>query len=431
MLVPAPVPDISKPRAGETLDVTIVGGGMITADLLLPSVLHLQRTGAVREVAICALTRAPLDRLASDSELRAAFPDARFSTLPAKSAGGDVPQPGLFKSVIADMRPRNAVIVAVPDQAHYEVVTEALWRDQHVLCVKPLVQKHEHAMAIAHLGRERGLFVGVEYHKRFDRRALLAKREYAEGQFGEFVMGEARLHEPYYYRQSNFQNWFTREHADPFTYVGCHYVDLVGFITGLRPVAVSVDAVARKFPNGNEGLLWSSARVRYENDALLTVTNGLGYPDDAAGSNDQGLVMYCEGADRTGMIHHDDHERGVRYSYQQPSQGARYRYVSPDFFRLVTRQGNGYQPVGYGFDSVAAHLEAMRRIERESAGLDDAAALAQRRHVLKEFDDAGLLATPANSATNELVIEAARLSLSRNGANVQIVYGDHPHVAAA
>ena len=30
------------------------------------------------------------------------------------------------------------------------------------------------------------------------------------------------------------------ENADPFTYVGCHYVDLVYFITGLRPVEVSV-----------------------------------------------------------------------------------------------------------------------------------------------------------------------------------------------
>ena len=46
--------------------------------------------------------------------------------------------------------------------------------------------------------------------------------------------------EPYYYRHSNFQNWFTRENSDPFTYVGCHYVDLIYFITGLKPVEVSV-----------------------------------------------------------------------------------------------------------------------------------------------------------------------------------------------
>jgi hypothetical protein len=37
------------------LDVTIVGGGMITNDLLLPSLYHLQRTGAVGPIRICAL----------------------------------------------------------------------------------------------------------------------------------------------------------------------------------------------------------------------------------------------------------------------------------------------------------------------------------------------------------------------------------------
>jgi predicted dehydrogenase len=431
MLVPESVPDHSLSQAAEALDVTIVGGGMITADLLLPSVLHLQRLGAVGAIRVCALTRAPLDALESNPDLRAAFPDARVETYPRVALEGDAPQPALYKSVIAEMRPRQAVIAAIPDNLHYEVVTAALWQDQHVLCVKPLVQKHEHAVAIEHLGRERGLFVGVEYHKRFDRRALLAKREYEQGQFGEFVMGEARLHEPYFYRHSNFQNWFTRDHADPFTYVGCHYVDLVGFITGLKPVAVSVDGVARRFPNGNEGFLWSSARLRYENDALLTVTNGLGYPDEAAGSNDQGLIMYCEGADRTGMIHHDDHERGVRYSYLEPRGGARYRYVSPDFFRLVPWEGSGYRPVGYGFDSVAAHLGAMQTMERQAGGLDGPSGLAQRRHLLTEFDRAGILATPANSATNELVTEAARLSLSRRGATVNIVYGERPHVAAA
>jgi hypothetical protein len=30
--------------------------------------------------------------------------------------------------------------------------------------------------------------------------------------------------EPYFYRSSNFQNWFTCENFDPFVYVGCHHV---------------------------------------------------------------------------------------------------------------------------------------------------------------------------------------------------------------
>ena len=75
------------------------------------------------------------------------------------------------------MKPRQMVIVAMPDQLHYPVVMEALRNNQHILCVKPLVLKYEQAAEIEKIAYEKGLFVGVEYHKRFDRRSLMAKEE--------------------------------------------------------------------------------------------------------------------------------------------------------------------------------------------------------------------------------------------------------------
>jgi predicted dehydrogenase len=268
----------------------------------------------------------------------------------------------------------------------------------------------------------------VEYHKRFDRRSLLARRDYRAGRFGEFVMGEARLIEPYSYRSSNFQNWFTPEATDPFTYIGCHYVDLVCFITGLRPTEVSVAGVRRRFPNGKEGFLWSSGRVRWENGALLSVTNGLGYPDLAAGSNDQGLLMYCEGEGRSGMIRHDDQDRGVGYAYLDGigPGGSHFNYVSPDFFRLVPWEGEGMRPVGYGYESVEAIVDAVLRVERAAEGLSASAGLEARRRVCEEIDARGLLATPANSAVNEMVVEAARESILADGLSVRIIHGRDP-----
>jgi len=404
------------------LDILIIGGGMITNDQLLPSIYHLQRLGVVGEITICALNSAPLKALADNAELRAAFPGQKFTALPSLTTTPDKMFPDLFKDALAKLQPRQAVVVAVPDWFHYPIILEALRHDQHVLSVKPLVLEHRQDVEIERLALEKGLFVGVEYHKRFDRRALQAKRFYAEGRFGQFIMGEAKLHEPYYYRHSNFQNWFTCDKTDPFTYVGCHYVDLVYFITGLKPVAVSVDGVRGKFPNGKEAFLWSSGRVRYENGALLTVTDGLGYPDDAAGSNDQSMIMYCEGPNRSGMIHHDDHERGIRYAFLEPSGAARYRYVSPDYFRLVPWEGSGAKPVGYGYDSVAASLQTMQRIEATCN------SLAARQKMLREIDAAGIIATPANSFINELVVEAARQSILADGALVKIHYGKNPHV---
>ncbi|MDH7570460.1 MAG: Gfo/Idh/MocA family oxidoreductase, partial [Armatimonadota bacterium] len=219
----------------KAIDVTIVGGGMITNDLLLPAIYQLQRTGTVGHIHICALNTPPLKALKEDKTLREAFPGQDFTPHPALSEPEDRLFPELYKEVIAAMPPRQAVVVAVPDQFHYETVLTALTHNQHVLCVKPLVLKYQQTVEIEKLALEKGLFVGVEYHKRFDRRALIARRHYELGNFGEFVLGEARLIEPYYYRHSNFQNWFTVDKTDPFVYIGCHYVDLVYFITGIKP----------------------------------------------------------------------------------------------------------------------------------------------------------------------------------------------------
>jgi predicted dehydrogenase len=229
---------MSKP-----IKVTIVGGGMITNDLILPAVYHLQRTGGVDTIDICALNSTPLKSLKDSSELSEAFPGQDFTPHPSFDEPGDKMFPDLFKEVLAGMEPRQAVIVALPDQFHYSAVKEALLNNQHVLCVKPLVLKFEQSVELENLAHERGLFIGIEYHKRFDRRSLMARKNYRLGLYGEFAIGEAQMIEPYYYRFSNFQNWFTADKTDPFVYVGCHYVDLVYFITGLKPVSVSVDGV--------------------------------------------------------------------------------------------------------------------------------------------------------------------------------------------
>lgn len=412
------------------LKLAIIGGGMITNDQILPSVYQLQREGVVSDISMCARHNAPLRELLNSKEFQEAFPGQSFQPYPPLDVPADKYFPDLHKEVIKKLPPRQIVVIAVPDQFHFEMVKEALQHNQHVVCVKPLVLEYRHAVELEKLSQEKGLLVGVEYHKRFDRRSLVAQRQYRAGRYGEFALGEAKLMEPYYYRNSNFQNWFTSDKTDPFVYVGCHYVDLVYFITGLNPVEISVSGVKGKFPNGNEAYMWANARVRYENGALLTVNAGLGYPDLAAGSNDQGLLMYCEGKGKTGMIEHIDDDRGSRYSYLEGigPGGSHYNYVSPDYFKLVPWEGPGLKPVGYGHDSVAAIINTIRNIEGSVAGLSESESLKKRQELIREVDERGLIATPANSSVNELVMEAARISILSDGEWVKISHGKNAGV---
>jgi D-galacturonate reductase len=423
------------------LDVVVVGGGMITHDQILPSLYHLQRQGVLGSIRICALNSAPLRILAESPRFAEAFPGQGFEAFPPLDSPPDIIQADLFREAIALLPPDNLVVVAVPDHLHGPVIRVALEHHQHVLTVKPLVPTYAEAVEIRELARAKGLFVGVEYHKRFDRRALDARGLYRAGRFGRFRCGEAKMIEPYCYRHSNFQNWFTKDKSDPFTYVGCHYVDLVHFITDLRPVEVAVRGVEGAFPNGNIGYMWAQGQVVWENGALLSVTDGLGYPDEAAGTNDQGLVMYCEGENCAALLKHDDQFRGVQHGYIDRRAGAMFRFVSPDYFRLVPWEGDGLKPVGYGFESIEALVQAARRVNaaaanggadpgRESPTADSPSetVLAARRRVLAEIDDRGVLATPGNSWINELVTEAARLSLARDGRPVRIEYEPTPRL---
>jgi D-galacturonate reductase len=351
---------------------------MITHDQLLPSLFQLRRLGRIETILVCARNPATLEKLAASDLIRTAFPEQSFEA---------TTEP--YEQVLKSMAPRQLAVVAVPDPLHRDVILAALEADQHVCAVKPLVMTVEDSLLIEKEAGKRSLFVGIDYHKRFDDRSLMARRAYRAGKFGEFRLGNACLHEKWNYRHSNFQNWCTTENSDAFCYIGCHYVDLVQFITGLEPVAVSVYGLRDRYPNGSEGFLWTDARVRWSNGACLNVQNSLGYPEEGPGSNMQGLTMWCSGDHGGAMIRHSDQYRGIEYSFL----GGPYSEPSSEYFQYV-EQG----VVGYGYRSIERIVEACRN----------------------GSDDEGIIATPSNSRHNERVIEAGRKSILSGGREIQL-----------
>jgi len=406
--------------------VCVVGGGMITQVQILPSLYHMQRLGMIGEIHVCALNSGPLRTLAEDATLKKGFPGGTFTAHPSLETDPKQNFPDLFQEVLKTMPPWNMAVIALPDQLHYGALKSALEHNQHVMCVKPLVLKYAQAMEIETMAYERGLVVGVEYHKRLDDRALLARRQYREGVFGEFVIGHAEMNEPYYYRHSNFMNWCTCEYSDMFTYVGCHYVDQVHFITGLRPVAVSVYGIKDRYPNGKEGYLWTDARVIWENGACLNVTDIMGYPDEGPGGNFQGIRLYCKGDNISGMLVHNDQYRGMEYCYIKRGNEPGDKYYSepsPDYFKYVNLGDGGLTPVGYGYRSIEFITKNILKAIEVSKGLEESKALLARQALIKRFDEEGIMATPANSSYNELVMEAGRLSILNNARMAEITYG--------
>jgi predicted dehydrogenase len=397
--------------------ICVIGGGMITRLQILPSLYQLQRNGTIGDISISARNAGTLEALAADGDIARAFPGHSFAA-----------QAGDYHESLAALPSGSIVYVAIPDQFHFDVIRDTLEAGHHVIAVKPLVLDHKEAVTIADLAREKVLFVGVEYHKRYDDKNWIARKKYRAGDFGEFKLGHARLHEKWWYRDSNFQNWCTTDETDFFTYIGCHYVDLVAFITGLKPVAVSVHGIEDAFPNGNIGYLYTDARVIWENGAVLNVQNGIAYPNQATAGNDQGMRLYTKD-DSTGVggfIDHSDNIRGADYCAIHPGADAgdnAHHQVNPDYFQMLERpDGDGLRPVGYGFRAIEQLVDSARTV---------IAAGEARGNVIDEIDSAGWHATPANSSYNELVVEAGRLSILNGGRRVDISYGPDPGVAFA
>jgi len=418
--------------SNDKLKIAIIGPGMITQLQILTSIYQLQRLDIVGDISVIGTRCQSLKTLAEDATLARAFPGQSFTPYPDyRSADAKKQYPDIYKKVLKELPPRQCVVVATPDQMHYDAIKEALNCNQHVLTVKPFVLTYKESVELEELAREKGLLIGIEYHKRFDDRSLIARQRYRNGEFGELKAGQAHLIEKWYYQHSNFQNWCTRENSDAFTYIGCHYIDLVAFITGLKPVEVSVYSKPQAWPNGKLGYLWTDGRVIWDNGACLSVLNGFGYPDDGPGGNTQGMVLHTQSSEAAGLISHSDQFRGVKHSVlkkgSSPGDTA-YMETNPDYFQLINRGGKGLEPVGYGYRSIEYVVKAVARINRETEKLPAKESLTKRRELLDEYDRAGIIATPSNSAYNELVVEAGRLSVTHGGKPVTIEYGKQPRV---
>ena len=128
-------------------DVLVVGGGMITHDQILPSLYQMQRDGKLGEISVCSQSGATVKKLADSKKIQEAFPSQSFTPYPDFRTVKDLTEryPELYQQVLNGMEPNNLVVMALPDQLHFECIMAALEAGQHVLAVKPLVMNYGEA----------------------------------------------------------------------------------------------------------------------------------------------------------------------------------------------------------------------------------------------------------------------------------------------
>ena len=371
--------------SSETIRVAVVGGGMFFAEIIGPVLRDLERYGiapylgaigqgryarelaAVRWDLVAVGTHAAARGTAGKivDWYREACPDNR-----ARAFYGAM----VWEEVLAGggggrARP-DVLVVATPDDLHAEPTLAAVRAGADVLVEKPLCLKLAQADEILAAAAAAGRVVAADMHKRYDpmNRKLFLD---VVPRMGEINYVEAVLEEPLQVATEVFQ-WAAR--SNPFSYVGCHWTDVVQHYLGVRPLSVHATGQKRLLANWRDPATGEPRPIDTFDSMQVKVTYGGGMealfvnawinPPDFEGNVNQEIKVFGT----RGSAFMDQQDRGLRYCLT----GEGSRTANPLFIQPVSRYGGADEVRGYGKDSVIAGLAAILR-RRRGATLEELA----------------------------------------------------------
>lgn len=226
---------------GRGPDVLIIGAGMYVCGrggdgfgTVLPALCEWLRRGRpLGRVTLAATSRRSAAEAAGRLERlnRMMGTRLRLSVMPGE---GEAADPDTYRRALADFDAPGCAIVVVPDHLHHPIAAACLEAGWHTLVVKPLTPSVDEALALVALQQRQGLYGAVEFHKRFDRANLKLKEQLQAGALGTPLYFIVEYSQRRCIPERAFRNWVARTNV--FQYLGVHYVDIVHFVTGARPV---------------------------------------------------------------------------------------------------------------------------------------------------------------------------------------------------
>jgi predicted dehydrogenase len=146
-------------------------------------------------------------------------------------------------AVLADRRV-EVVHLASPNAAHFEQCKQALAAGRHVVCEKPLAMTAAETAELARLAAASPLVTAVNYNVRFYPLVLDARERVRRGEVGEVFHVTGSYLQDWLHEPTDF-NWrVLPEHGGELRAVadiGTHWLDTVGFVTGLEVTSVCAD----------------------------------------------------------------------------------------------------------------------------------------------------------------------------------------------
>ena len=148
-----------------------------------------------------------------------------------------------FREMI-DKENLDCVHVCTPNNTHYEAVHYALDKGVNVLCEKPMAVTAEEAEKLLAYAKQKNLVHAMNYNCRFYPLAYQMREMVKSGEMGDIFSIHGGYLQDWLYYDTDY-NWRLEPalsgESRAFADIGSHWIDLVGFITGLRVTEVLAD----------------------------------------------------------------------------------------------------------------------------------------------------------------------------------------------
>jgi len=377
-------------------NVLIIGGGMITREVILPTVFQEREKEKIEKILVATRRRSPIENL------KKVFRDEEFKGFPEKSGNLEESFPECYKNALSELPKPGIVIVATPDHLHTQMVVDSLKAGFHVIVEKPLCLKVSEIQIINKLAKSVAGYVYTDYHKRHDPALGIAQFKYKRGEMGEVVCGHAWIEE----RREIPLKWFSKwcDKSSSFEYIGVHYVDTFYFITGLKPVRV-IGFGQRKFlpAYGKNAYDAVQGIITWENGATFYIQTSWILPEGNPNLTNQGFQITCT----EGEFRADNADRNSNFVTTEKG----FERFNPHFFKPFIDWNNPGKTKwkGYGGNSIIQAIDDCLNIFETTGNMSEEKAKKTREEMISKLEKTRPL--PSQSLIGTAVIEAVKLSL--------------------
>jgi len=371
-------------------NVLCIGGGMISQEMILPTIFQERKRGKVGWVGVSALTA---DITAKVKEL---FPKEQVELYPDPDRHApDEKFPALYREGFQMLGDCGLVIIATPDHLHTQMVLEACDRGCDVICAKPLCLK------------------------RHDRAVRAAKYKFKNGQLGRMLHGHAWIEEPKYMPLDKFKLWCV--HSSSFEYIGVHYVDVYYYITGLRPKRLVAFGQKKFLPTkGYDAYDAIQAAIEWEDGSAFWIQTSWVCSNKNSAMTNQGLQL----SGTMGEYWSDHKYRNLHFLTEEEG----FEQYNPNFFKAYCGWDgdDDIEYVGYGYESVRQGLDDVIRLHRETDRLSPQEAGKKRARIIEGWRT--LRPVPEQALIGVAVNEAVRMSVEAGSKFVCFDEKMYPHI---